>query len=126
MNGIHLAMLIVFLCWPLWVSASVSGEQMRDEVIEMVTDNNWSGETCRRVQELGKNMVSGAQCLQRVDLANSRCLELARTEVPVILEEEQAKLLVGILMTCPMAQVLNIGYKINGGKIHVQWSAIGR
>jgi len=99
---------------------------MRDEVIQMVTDKDWSNDTCRRVIELGKGKVSLDECLSKVESANTRCLKFAKSTVPTVTSEDQGKFLVGILMTCPMADVLDIGYIVKGGKIHIQWSELDK
>lgn len=53
-------------------------------------------------------------------------MKIAKAKFPHVTSEDEAKLLVGILMTCPVAKVLGIGYVIDGEKIHIQWSEIGR
>jgi hypothetical protein len=99
---------------------------MRDQVIEIVVSHDWNKETCRRVGQLGKGTVSSDICSLRVDPANARCLAFAKERVPVVLEKEQAEFLVQILMTCSVADVLGIGYSIDGKQIHIQWNELKR
>ena len=124
MNRIQLSIFPVLLSLAPMAAASVSGEQMRDQVIQIVTDSDWSTQTCRRVEILGKNTVSAAECKDRVGSANTQCIELAKSRVPVVLGEDQAEFLVSILMSCPVAKVLNIGYIFEGTKIHIQWNEL--
>jgi hypothetical protein len=127
MNRIHIAITVALLCPASYAVAGVSGEQMRDQIIETVVHDNWNNkETCRRVAELGKGTVSSDMCSLRVDPANTRCIAFAKKRVPVVLEKEQAEFLVEILMTCPIADVLGIGYSIDGRQIHIQWNELNR
>ena len=117
----------LLLCLPPSIaSASTSTTEMREQVIQIVTDGNWQSHTCRRVQELGKQSVSLEECNSRVDAANAQCLELARLRVPTVANADDATYLVEILMTCPIARVLGIGYVIDKRKIYIQWSELGR
>jgi hypothetical protein len=126
MNRILPNVLLALLAVPSIAAASVSGEQMRDQVITIVTDSDWNDHTCRRVDGLGKNTVSPSECRERLNSANSQCIELAKSKVPIVLDEDQAKFLVDILMSCPIAKVLDIGYEFEGTKIHIQWSELNR
>ena len=126
MNRIQLSIMPVLLALAPTVAASVSGEQMRDQVIQSVTDSDWSDQTCHRVGGLGRGSVSPAECRKRVGPANIQCVELAKSKVPVVLGKDQAEFLVRILMSCPIAKVLNIGYLFEGTKIHIQWSELSR
>lgn len=126
MNHTRIAMSATLLCLSPCALAEVSGAQMTDDVIKMVAESDWSSQTCQRVEGLGKSTVSPAQCTQRVAAANTRCTELARAKLPEVTDGDQAKFLVEILMTCPVADVLGIGYIIDGRKIHIQWGELGR
>ena len=107
-------------------AAAVSGEEMRDEVIKIVSDGDWSTHTCRRVEGLGKGTVSPEDCASRVNAANAECIKIAKGKFAQVTSENDARLLVEILMTCPVAKVLDIDYVIDGENIHIQWSEIGR
>jgi len=100
--------------------------EARDDIIRMVAANNWNAYTCRRVEGLGKATVSPAECAARVEPANAECIEIAKAKLPQVSTEDEAGFLVEILMTCPVAKVLDIGYIIDGRKIHIQWNEIGR
>jgi len=114
----------VLLCVPLYSAGSGSVDQMGDDVAGAVNYGDWSAHTCRRVEELGKGTVSPDECIARVDAANTRCMELAKARVPVVANDEQGEFFVMILMSCPVADVLGIGYVIKDGKIYIQWSEL--
>jgi hypothetical protein len=97
---------------------------MRDQVIQIVVEGDWGSHTCQRVEELGKHTVSRSECIQRVPAANARCTEFARIKVPEVTDEDQADFLVDILMTCPVADVLGIGYIIDSRRIYIQWGEL--
>ena len=125
MSRIRVAITAALSCLPLLSLASTSGIEMRDEVIQFVIDGDWSSHTCRRVIGLGRGTVSGEECAVKVVSANAKCLDLAKTTLPVVTNEEQTEFLVEILMTCPVAHVLGIGYIIDGKQIHIQWNELG-
>lgn len=51
-------------------------------------------------------------------------MELAKARVPVVANDEQGEFFVMILMSCPVADLLGIGYVIKDGKIYIQWSEL--
>lgn len=122
MIAIRAAIAASLICLPFASLAETSGTEMRDEVIKVVTGNNWDAHTCRRVASLGEGKVSAEECQSKVGPANERCLALAKDKVPTVTNEEQTGFLVEILMTCPVADVLGVGYVVDGKKIHIQWS----
>lgn len=118
------AFAVVFSSLPLAHGVEVTGEEMRDEVIAMVNNDEWSDQTCRRVGSLGKGVVSDAECVSRVESANTRCLNLAKEHVPVVVTEDQGKFLIDILTACPIAEVLGIEHAVKDGRVFVEWDQL--
>ena len=103
---------------------AVTGEEVRDQIIEAISDSERDEHTCRRVRELGKGTVSDEECIERLKIANAECLKIAKENVPRVQVKHESKFLVEILMGCPVAKVLDIGLHIVDGKVHIQWEEI--
>ena len=103
----------------------VTGEQMRDDVIQIVVNGGWTEHTCRRVAGLGKGTVSPEECASRLATANAECIELGKSTYPRVMNKTDGEGLVSLLVACPVAKVLRIGHKVHDGKLYVQWSEIG-
>ena len=122
-----LVLIIAILLSPIvQASEMVTGEQVRDQIIEETSDKERDKHTCKRVHSLGKGTVSGKECLERLQKANKECLEIAKKQLLQVRTENEGTLLVSILMVCPIAKVLDIGFNVINQKVYVQWDEIGK
>ena len=102
---------------------AVSASEFRDQLIaETQGDKNTDDHTCRRVREFGKGKVTDERCRAQLESVNSQCRDVAREHIAGVSSQTQAENLVGILMMCPIAVILELPFKVRDGKIGVKWS----
>ena len=124
MKIVFLFLIVSFISWTSLVQAEVSYEEMRDEVIRIVADDGWENHTCKRVEQFGKGVVTMEECWLEVESANKECREIGIEYVPQVKNELDGEFLVKILMACPIAKVLGIGFIVENGKVYVQWNEL--
>jgi hypothetical protein len=95
----------------------------REELISSLTsDGTVDAHTCKRVASFGKGKISPEECKAKFPEANKHCLEVTRKNVPEnITNEADGRLIAQILMSCPMAKILNYPYSIIDGKPKIEF-----
>jgi len=94
-----------------------SSNSLREVLIEEAySDGVIDEHTCRRVQSYSEGKVSEEECKSRLPSVNEHCKNVVRENIPENPEDiESARNVARILMTCPMATILDYPYYVIDG-----------
>ena len=92
--------------------SAISESMTRDYLLENEIDmNEIDLHNCRRVHEMSYSEISIEECNKKLVQANKECMSIVNEYVPSDPSIDEARGMVRILMTCPVAKILGIeGY----------------
>lgn len=106
----------------LFLNLSAAQEsELVDVVVASVYEGGVDDHTCKRVMSFAPEKMTFDECLSKAKEVNIVCETLARQHIKSVLEEDETRKLVGILMVCPVAKILDYPIHIIDGEIKIEF-----
>jgi len=118
MNTVFASIISIFVSLQLSVAQET---EFVDIFIAMVYEGKVDDHTCKRVMSFAPDKMTINECLSKAEAVNPECEILARQHVKSVVDENERRKMVEILMVCPVAKLLEYPYIFIDGDIKVEF-----
>ena len=95
-------------------------DPIMNEIIHNIYNSEVAnGYTCDSVVLYSEGKITKQNCEAQLEKTNAQCASMAKSSLSALLTESDAKNLVQILVTCPVAKMLGHPYEIKDGRAHM-------
>lgn len=117
-NVIILSLILGFIYTFALTTSNVNlyEKMARDQIIADIYSSELANKyTCDSVLKFSNGLISTNECKEKIPNINKICEDIAKKQIQSLQDENEAKKLIQILVTCPVSKMLGYNYSIVNG-----------